>query len=267
MARIWFTHRFGFHPGSALWLESEVGESEPPYDRLNLGLKVGDHRDRVLANRELVRNAIGLTDIRYMDQIHSSRMVEIDSSLLTPEMKDDVEDQARQDIEKCDGIFLLRNDPSKDEGSVAMPGIAVQVADCVPLIIVGESLIAAVHIGRDGLMAGMTESALDAISVHSAMSAVRGVIGPSICGDCYPNAPEVFDVVTSRYPETRWSVEERKLDVAAGVISVLESRGVAWTWFGGGRECVSCDDQYFSYRRATRSGNSNTGRQAMIVAW
>ena len=267
MARVWCTNRSGFHPASAplefLGSRRPIGFSEPPYDRLNLGLKVGDTKESVLSNRNVVREAIGLKEILYMDQVHSARMVRLNS---VPK-PDQQSAEISLDGVRCDGIFLFEPDQSIDQAVRANIGLAVQVADCVPLIIVAENLMAAVHIGRDGLLAGMTESALVAISAHVALTSLRAFIGPSICGDCYPNRLEVFHAVSSKYPTTVWSEQERKLDVAAGVTSILESRGVTWSWFGESRECVSCDDDYFSYRRSNRSGSGNTGRQAMIVAW
>jgi copper oxidase (laccase) domain-containing protein len=267
MARVWCTNRSGFHPASAplefLGSRRPIGFSEPPYDRLNLGLKVGDTKESVLSNRNVVREAIGLKEILYMDQVHSARMVRLNS---VPK-PDQQSAEISLDGERCDGIFLFEPDQSIDQAVRANIGLAVQVADCVPLIIVAENLMAAVHIGRDGLLAGMTESALDAISAHVALTSLRAFIGPSICGDCYPNRLEVFHAVSSKYPTTVWSEQDRKLDVAAGVISILEGRGITWSWFGESRECVSCDDSFFSYRRSNRSGSGNTGRQAMIVAW
>lgn len=247
MARIWCTDRTGIHPASdGVKHPGKLGSSRSPYDSLNLGLKVGDDRNLVISNRRELSEALGLLRIRFMDQIHSALMVNVAQEIDEPE---------------CDGIFLI-----KDDWNLGV-GLAVQVADCVPVIITSENLIAAIHIGRDGLIAGMTESALDALAVRVEPNSLHAVIGPSICGDCYPNSSEMFARCTSRYPATSHSSDQSKLDVAAGVISILEDRGVSWNWFGGARECVSCDDRYYSYRRASTAGDGLTGRQAMVVSW
>jgi len=221
MARIWCTNRSGFHPASAAFQgPRQFGISLPPYDALNLGLKVGDDRDHVMANRSALSAACELAEIRFMDQVHSDRMVEgeVDGS-----------------AESCDGIFI-RRDSWNDR-----VGLAVQAADCVPLVLSSENVIAAVHVGRVGLVKGMTESALAA---------------------CYPLSEETYLAAAERYPKSIFSEMEQKIDVAAGVISILESREIEWSWFGGARECVSCDGDYYSYRR-----DRVTGRQAMVVAW
>jgi copper oxidase (laccase) domain-containing protein len=247
MARIWCTNRFGVHAASSSLLgDGKLGSSTAPYDDCNLGLKVGDDRDLVLANRRQLVAAIGVDEIYFMDQIHSAVMVKADQS-------------SREAL--CDGIYLMREEWNENLA------LAVQAADCVPLIITSDSLIAAVHVGRDGFIAGMTEAALDAIACQINLASAKALIGPSICGDCYPNSVEIFELCQARYPSSVYSANLRKIDVASGLISVLESRGLRWEWFGGVRECVSCDDSYFSYRRASQSGDGATGRQAMVVGW
>jgi len=242
MARIWCTNRSGFHPASAAFQgPRQFGSSSPPFDALNLGLKVGDDRDHVMANRSALSAACELAEIRFMDQIHSDRMVEgeVDGS-----------------AESCDGIFI-RRDSWNDR-----VGLAVQAADCVPLVLSSENVIAAVHVGRVGLVKGMTESALAALSAEVDLARLSATIGPSICGECYPLSEETYLAAAERYPKSIFSEMEQKIDVAAGVISILESREIEWSWFGGARECVSCDGDYYSYRR-----DRVTGRQAMVVAW
>lgn len=251
MARIWCTKRVGFHPASALFKGPQrLGRSRPPYDSFNLGAKVGDDLDDVIANRMALTTACQLGEIRFMDQIHSALMVE------SKVQASQASQRSQGSDESCDGIFL-RREPSNEE-----VGLAVQVADCVPLLLHGDDVIAAVHVGREGLVKGMTESALEALARHVDLSHLTAVIGPSICGDCYPLSQEIFHSVTERYPKSNFNEQEKKVDVAAGVISILEGRGIRWNWFGGSRECVSCDDSFYSYRR-----DRITGRQAMVISW
>lgn len=244
MARIWVTNRYGLHPSSFSDVPSGeerlLGESLPPYDRLNLGLKVGDEKERVLANREALTRACGLDAIIFMDQIHSNLIL----------------DAHQGEERRCDGIFMAR---SIGDDRV---GLGVQVADCVPLVLAHPKVIAAVHVGREGLVKGMTEAAIDRVAAMADLGEVDAVIGPSICGDCYPLSPEIFQECAGRYPSSVFDGAELKIDVAAGVVGILESKGISWRYFAGKRECVSCDPIYFSYRR-----DRVTGRQGMIVSW
>lgn len=242
MARIWCTNRTGFHPASARFRAlGEVGNSLHPYQSFNLGTKVGDDIERVMLNRTALASSCELSEIRFMDQIHSDLMIEC---------------EADETVGSCDGIFI-RRDSWNDQ-----VGLAVQVADCVPLILAGEEIIAAVHVGREGLVRGMTESALVALSSTTDLTRLSAIIGPSICGDCYPLSEETYLAVAARYPRAIFKESEQKVDVAAGVISILEDHRIPWSWFAGTRECVSCDDSYYSYRR-----DRVTGRQAMVVSW
>lgn len=235
------TTRHGLHPASSTFHHAPVGESLTPYDSLNLGLKVGDEVGVVLANRRAVMASCGLDEILFMDQVHSALML----------------DGSDGGERVCDGIFLRREAPL-----ASLTGLAVQVADCVPLVITHLEAIAAVHIGREGLVKGMTESAIETLMKWIDISEAKAWIGPSICGDCYQVSPELFRDCAQKFPATVHSETHRQVDVAQGVISIVESKQLEWEYFGGERECVSCDSQYYSYRR-----DGVTGRQAMIVAW
>jgi hypothetical protein len=241
MARIWMTNRHGFHPASSDLSGSVVGRSHPPYDSLNLGLKVGDDLNAVQSNRKDVAAACGLDEIIFMDQVHSALML----------------DGSNGGEQVCDGIFLRR------ESVLAKgKGLAVQVADCVPMVITHSDVNAAVHIGREGLLKGMTESAIVTLAKSIDLRGAKAWLGPSICGNCYQVSAELFSECETKYPASVHSRFNRQVDVAKGVISILDSKGVEWGWFGGVRECVSCEPEYYSYRR-----DGVTGRQAMIVAW
>lgn len=208
-------------------------------------MKVGDDGALVASNRKALADAIEVESISFMDQIHSAIMLPASGRPFT-----------WGDDQQCDGIYLRRSDVDSQRA------LAVQMADCVPLILASPDVIAAVHIGREGLIKGMTESALNTLEALAMGAPLRAEIGPSICGDCYPLSAESFAQCAEKYPASVHSAAEQKVDVAAGVISILQDHGVKWDWFGGERECVSCDDRYFSYRR-----DRVTGRQAMVVAW
>jgi copper oxidase (laccase) domain-containing protein len=61
--------------------------------------------------------------------------------------------------------------------------LAVRVADCLPLLLASQNVVAAVHVGRRGLM---NQVALKAVSLMKQLGAVQinGVVGPHICGEC-----------------------------------------------------------------------------------
>lgn len=244
MSRIWMTDRNGLHSES---LESKLGVSQGPFHSLNLGLKVGDDSILVERNRLELSESLGLNRIRFMDQVHSAHC-------------EVVEDPTHPEKQVDAVIMVRRGFPSSE--AIETIGLAVQVADCVPLILSNEQGIMAIHIGREGLVKGMTEVAVEKFIELATKEGLIATIGPAICGGCYPLSQEIFDSVIARYPAARFDSASHKVDVAAGVISTLEKYELQWQWFRDERECVSCDRNFFSYRRDGR-----TGRQAMVVAF
>ena len=238
MARVWMTNRSGLHSHSGGEI---LGGSEGPYRSLNLGSKVGDKKSTVESNRVELAQVLGLKKIRFMDQVHSAL-----SELVT---------DANAPESSVDAIILKRSEMSH---SMA---VAVQVADCVPVVVESEDAVMAIHIGREGLLKGITENSIEQFLDVTRGSQSRALVGPSICGRCYPLSGDLYRKVVESYPATKFDEQENKVDVASGVISVLEQKGLTWEWFGGERECVSCDENYFSYRREV-----TTGRQAMVIA-
>jgi copper oxidase (laccase) domain-containing protein len=96
----------------------------------------------------------------------------------------------------------------------------------------------------------------------------RVVIGPSVCGSCYPVPPERAAQVVERCSAT---VSDAALahcpdgqpgsDVAAGVIARLGERGVAADLVIRAGGCTVEDPALFSHRR-----DGVTGRQGVVIA-
>jgi polyphenol oxidase len=82
--------------------------------------------------------------------------------------------------------------------------IAIQTADCVPLLIADRrtGAVAAAHAGWRGLAAGVPAVAVDALCRHfgSRSADLVAAAGPSIGACCYEVGPEVFERFTSTHP-------------------------------------------------------------------
>lgn len=143
------------------------GVSSGPYDSLNLGEHVGDQRDLVAANRQLVARAINADRLVIVRQVHGADV--LDAMLATPDSEADV---------------LLSG-----EGNLAL---AVLVADCVPILLVesSSSLFSLVHAGWRGLHAGVIAKA---VAEFSNPSHVHAFLGPSISPERYQVGPEVAE--------------------------------------------------------------------------
>lgn len=124
--------------------------------------------------------------------------------------------------------------------------LVVRVADCIPLLLYSTNLVAAVHVGRKGLV---NEVAVKTVEKMQSLGAekVSGVVGPHICGDCYEVGTEMADQITKSHPATAGKKDH--LNLFAGLKEQLpkvdlENVGI----------CTKEKSQYFSYRKASESG-------------
>jgi YfiH family protein len=131
--------------------------------------------------------------------------------------------------------------------------LAVRVADCLPLLMYSENVVAAVHVGRKGLV---NQVAINAVNQMRKLGAeeIHGVVGPHICGDCYEVGPELYAQVTGECPDT--AGKSNHLNLYAGLVEQLA--GIALTNLN---LCTKELPDYFSYR-----GNAEIGRQVGVIS-
>jgi polyphenol oxidase len=139
--------------------------------------------------------------------------------------------------------------------------LVVRVADCVPVLLADPDtgVIAAVHAGRAGLVAGVAPAAVQRMRDLGAR-AVVGWVGPRVCGACYevPEAmrADVAAVVPQAWATTSWGTPS--LDIGAGVRAQLEATGVIVHDVGS---CTRESTDLYSYRR----DGASAGRFAGLV--
>jgi YfiH family protein len=221
-----------------LFTSRKGGVSRAPFDSLNLALHVGDDPRLVLDNREILAAKIGIRRERiyFMNQVHGSDVAVIESA-------------SDPDIS-----------PNVDALVTTVPGIVLVtlIADCIPLLLQHESAVAAVHVGRKGLVAGVLESTLNVFKgLGIAINEIKAALGPSICADCYEVSQEMYHEVIKTKPATATTQQRHHLDLAAGLMSDLGNYGIRAVQ---SEECTSHSDNYFSYRR-----DGITGRQAGVI--
>ena len=208
------------------------GASTGAFASANLGFHVGDDPDHVTANRARLTKEFG--PVAFMTQVHGDRVAVVE----------DVSDV----------------DPTADALVTGIPGItlAVQVADCIPLLLISSQSVAAVHVGRKGLVNGVTLRALEVMRDMGARD-IRAVVGPAICGVCYEVSEEIFTEVTALHPAaaSRSAQGNHALDLPAALVKVLQAQNIAVEIAGG---CTVESSELFSYRR-----DGVTGRQAGLV--
>lgn len=209
------------------------GASSGAFASLNLGTHVSDDLPTVLSNRAILAEEVG--PIQYMSQVHGNRVVVIEE--------------------------VTDEDPTADALVTGIPGVslAVQVADCIPLLLHSAESVAAVHVGRKGLVNGVALAAIEAMR-DMGSSEITAIIGPSICGNCYEVSQEIHDEVVTLHPmaASRTSQGTPALDLPAALRAVLESQSISII---DESRCTLENDDLYSYRR-----DGVTGRQAGIIS-
>ncbi len=158
-----------------------------------------------------------------------------------------------------------------DDPSVAL---AVQVADCVPVLVADKEghAVAAVHAGWRGIVAGVVISALGVLDAQFGVPAGRLVagIGPSIGPCCYQVGEEVeLAYARAGYDSTRrqpWFIRDGasrpRLDLWAAVHDQLVAAGVPAAAVHIARLCTACEPSlFYSYRR----DGAGAGRMAGVI--
>lgn len=216
------------------------GVSRPPYASLNLGPHVGDDPAAVAQNQDRLAALIGLTPgaVCGMEQVHGA-----------------------------DAVVVVdpRGRPRGDALVTAVRGVAlvVLVADCVPVLLADPvaGVVAAVHAGRAGTLAGVLSGAIEAmVGLGARVYRVQAALGPSICGACYEVSPGTYADAVVREPasgaRSRWGTPS--LDLRAALRAQLRAVGVRHVQASS--TCTAESAEHFSYRR-----DGVTGRFAGVV--
>ena len=209
------------------------GASTGAFASANLGFHVGDNPDHVAENRARLVRDFG--PVAFMKQVHGDRVAVVE----------DISDV----------------DPTADALVTGIQGItlAVQVADCIPLLLHSPQAVAAVHVGRKGLVNGVALAALEVMR-EMGSSEITAIIGPSICGPCYEVSQEIHDEVVALHPAAVAVTPQGTpaLDLPAALRAVLESAGIPIL---DESRCTLENTDLYSYRR-----DGITGRQAGIIS-
>ncbi|HEV2757066.1 MAG TPA: polyphenol oxidase family protein [Actinomycetota bacterium] len=206
------------------------GVGKPPYDSLNLALRVGDERADVTENRRRAAAALGfdLDRLTLARQVHAA----------------DVIDAAAGDagvLGEADGLF----------SAAPGPVLAILAADCAPVTLWGSAGVAIVHAGWRGLVAGVVAKGVERVGeVHAAW------VGPAIHACCYEVGPEVVDAFRDAGLPV---ADESHVDPGRAACVALRHAGVERLVMSD--VCTSCDPRFFSYRR-----DGVTGRHGAFVS-
>ena len=196
-----------------------------------MALHVGDDPLVVAQNRDDLKALSA--PLQFMNQVHGDDVVVVDELISEP---------------TADALITQNPDIA----------LAVMVADCIPLLLVSDLVIAAVHVGRRGLVNGI---ALKTVSKMREIGAIdiRAELGPSICGKCYEVPQDLADEVALLHPvaSSMSGIGSPALDLPRALVAALDSVDVSSQVSS---VCTLENHDYFSYRR-----HNITGRTAGVI--
>lgn len=151
-----------------------------------------------------------------------------------------------------------------DAAVTAEPGsvVAVQVADCAPVVLLADGVVGVAHAGWRGLVAGVLPAAVAAMRAVGA-GPVQALLGPCIHPGCYEfGEAALAEVVAGLGPAVagRTTAGAPALDVPAAVAASLA--GVDVPLDASSSTCTACHPAALWSHRA----RADSGRQAAL-AW
>ena len=239
------------------------GRSKAPWNDLNLGNHVGDDPTDVARNREVLQHGIGARSV-FMEQVHGSRMLAIDST---------VDAAGAHDIP---GHWVA------DGAVTQQTGVActVMVADCLPVLLCDTQglQVAIAHAGWRGLAgqggSGILEEAvkcfwpLDPVPYTQNATKLIAWLGPCIGPKAFEVGEEVRIAFVSQNPQAAACFEpvgrNTWLADLPGLARLrLQVLGVVGIYGNDGSDgwcTVGNPSRFFSHRRDRISG-----RQAACI--
>jgi len=197
------------------------GVSSGPYRSLNLGLHVGDDPDAVAENRRRAASALGadLDDLVFATQVHGTRATVVDGH-----------DAGRGARHADDAIDASDAIVTAEHGLV----LVTLVADCSPVLLVDPEagVLATVHAGWRGAIAGTVRAALDVMTTLGAQAdRTIAVVGPTVSPAVYEVGEEVEVAARSAFGphagEVLWAHDDRwRFDVAGANKLQLRAGGL-----------------------------------------
>ncbi|MBV8500229.1 MAG: peptidoglycan editing factor PgeF [Paucibacter sp.] len=232
------------------------GLSQGVHASMNIGRSVGDDLSTVMENRARVGQALGAQPV-FMPQVHGTEVLRLEPAYAVP----------------------FADMPKADAAVSTTPGLAVaiQVADCLPVLFAAPGGVAGAHAGWRGLAAGVLENTVSALceaahcrpgQLHAWMGACIGPEAFEVGADVLeafgvvpqPRNVEHFLYRPNAAGQARWRADLPGL--ARARLERLDLAGIS-----GGCWCTFSDQRFFSYRRERIDGpHSPRGRMVAAIA-
>lgn len=130
-------------------------------------------------------------------------------------------------------------------------GLVIWTADCVPILITGDGVVAAVHSGWRGSVADITGAVIRRYEIEYGVPPhhLRAKLGPAISGPQYQVSQEVIDSLSSfSLDEARWR-KGNQVDLRGFLAARLEELGLEPSNIEIAGPCTALTPELASYRR------------------
>jgi polyphenol oxidase len=210
------------------------GVSEGLRASLNLGVRWGDERDKVMENRRLLAAHAGYDPERLVatKHVHGTKVLRVG--------------EPRTEPDEFDGLVSDR------AGDI----LGAFAADCIPILFADPvaRIAGAAHAGWRGTVAGIGARVVERmVDMGGRAADIRVALGPSIGPCCFEVGPEVVEQFTAAMPGVSGLVvdgpRKQHIDLRRAMRTVLERAGVRPEHIDDTPPCTRCDDRFFSYRR------------------
>lgn len=226
------------------------GVSGEPFDSMNLGnpngCEIQDESDHIAKNYRILQDAVGLGpgERVWVHQVHGKTVLRVFAEV-------QFDRSAKADA-------IVSDDPRRV--------LSIRVADCVPVLLSGNGgrIVAAVHAGWRGVVAGVVPEALRAMNVDP--RSCVAAIGPSISMENFEVGPEVIanfkETMGELAPVSHGENGKGHVDLRAAIASQLAKAGLSKSQIDMTDRCTFRDrEEFFSHRR----DHGITGRMAALI--
>ena len=225
-----------------LFTDRRGGVSSGIYASLNLRLHCDDDPENIRENYRRLGKLIGCDRFVLGNQQHTDQIIRVSGKDAKRDVFDPVDYVA-------DG--LITREPEL--------ALVVFTADCVPVLLQGPGVVAAVHAGWRGTAKGIVGKAVR--EMECPPEEIRAFIGPSIGLCCYEVGDEVREAMTALMgAEAKPFFQDRRIDLKGLNRRQLELSGVCRVEVSP--VCTYCQhEQYWSHRYTC----GNRGTQAGVI--
>ena len=254
------------------------GNSLPPYESFNLGVRSGEDPETVQANRALLKRAFALPSApHWLRQVHGTGVARFPADLVPGKQvraagdigAREATNNAQADAQRHEADARSHAQQPEIEADAAVtfePGVVLAIlsADCLPVLLCSEdgTKVGAAHAGWRGLCAGVVENCV--AQFRSPPQGLMAWLGPAIGAASYEVGDEVRDAFVSQSNAASAAFSPSRAghwfcDLYTLARLRLRTAGVERT-YAGGFDTVT-DPRFYSYRR----DGSRSGRFATLI--